>query len=59
MQEIIHLQTDWRFIGCRKREQDLSKIYSTRAGSEVTCPKCIKFNSAECQRATTPANRGN
>lgn len=46
--QVIHLQTDWQYIACRKREQDLSTMYSTRSGLEVTCTKCRKANPAEC-----------
>ncbi len=39
--EPVHLQTDWAYVACRKREQK-GQMRATRNPGEVTCPRCIR-----------------
>ena len=41
-ERVIHLQTDWHYVACRKSEQR-GELYASRSPADVTCPKCRRF----------------
>lgn len=57
--EPVHLQTDWSYVACRKREQK-GHMVATPDPGHVTCPRCIRakpFAFPERMRPKTRATR--